>query len=153
MTPVKIAQVAAPLRILVGVDFSRESLRALRASRALITRCGGSLIVLHVRPASDVRAAVVEERGDLLSRRGVRLRETIAAHYGKRLTALARRRGESWKILKGRAADQIVREAKRGHHLVAVGSRGRGGVSRLVLGSTVQELLRRSPISVLVVSR
>jgi nucleotide-binding universal stress UspA family protein len=144
---------AAPLRILVGVDFSRESLRALRAARALHGRCGGSLVVLHVRPSSDVRAAIVEDRGDLLSRRGVRLRETIAAHYGKRLAALTGRRGESWKVLKGGAADQIAREARRGHHLVAVGSRGRGGVSRLVLGSTVEELLRRSPIPVLVVSR
>jgi nucleotide-binding universal stress UspA family protein len=44
--------VAAPFRALVALDFSPESLAALKAARALVKRTGGELTVAHVRPGS-----------------------------------------------------------------------------------------------------
>jgi len=67
------------LRQLVAVDFSTESLRALRAARGLAARAGGSLTLVHVRPSSDVRAAVLEERGDLLKQPEGTLKQTMSA--------------------------------------------------------------------------
>ena len=57
---------------------------------------------------------------------------------------------ESWKILQGRPATEICREARRGYDLLVMAGRGQGAVSNLLLGSTVQELLRVSPIPLLV---
>lgn len=141
------------LRLLVAVDFSAASLRALRAARGLRARAGGSVTLAHVRPHSDVRAAVLEERGDLLKTEGG-LKEAMAAHYEKRLSALVKsKEHETWILLSGKPALALGRQAKRGYDLVVMGSRGQGAVSNLLLGSTVQELLRISPIPVVVLPR
>jgi len=72
----------SPLRVLVGVDFSPESRAAVRAARNLVKRTGGVLTIAHVRPVSDIRAAVVEERGDLLRRPAGQLARDVAAYIG-----------------------------------------------------------------------
>jgi nucleotide-binding universal stress UspA family protein len=133
--------------MLVATDFSAASLRALRVARRLKKRAGGSITLLHVRPPSDVRAAVLEERGDLVSGS----KDVIQEHYRKRLSAIVGKRpGESWKVAKGQAAREICREAGRGYDMVLAASRGAGAAVKLLLGSTVQELLLRSPIPVTV---
>jgi nucleotide-binding universal stress UspA family protein len=55
-------------------------------------------------------------------------------------------------VERGRAAPVMLREAV-GARLVVVGSRGRGGFGGLLLGSTSQTLLHRSPVDVAVVRR
>ena len=72
------------IRILVGLDFSPESGRALRAARALRRKSGGILTLAHVRPTSAVRAAVVEEQGDLLRGSPRRLSSEIQKYYEQR---------------------------------------------------------------------
>ncbi len=140
------------LRILVAIDFSPESEKALRAARELAPRTRARLTLAHVRPHSDVRAAVVEERGDLLKGKAGSLRKAIARHYQERLKSLAMSgRRETRKILSGKPSLALLREARSGYDLLAMGSRGRGGVAAALLGSTVQEILTRSPVPVLVV--
>jgi nucleotide-binding universal stress UspA family protein len=52
----------------------------------------------------------------------------------------------------GRAADAIVEEAKRqGADLIVMGTHGRRGVRRLVMGSDAEIVLRNSPVPVLLV--
>ncbi len=139
------------IRILVGVDFSRESLRALRAARALAGKGGGLLTVAHVRPASNVRAAMAEERGDLLRGDPARLSAAIEGHYARRLERFRwRGKGGRTILLKGLPARALCREARRGYDLLVLGSRGRGRVAAFLLGSTVREVLARSPVPVLV---
>jgi nucleotide-binding universal stress UspA family protein len=138
------------LRLLVAVDFSPHSERALRAARKLKQRVGGTLTILHVRAPSDVRAAVVEERGDLIHSR--RLPQEMTKHYRSRLEGLiGGRADESWKVRSGKPAVEITREARRGYDLIVAGTRGAGAAARLILGSTVQELLQISPLPVTVV--
>ncbi len=137
---------------LVAVDFSPGSRRALRTARELARRTGARLTLLHVRPFSDVKAAVVEERGDLLRRKDRTLRIEMARHFAKRLDAL-RRAGadESGLVLRGAADVALCREVRRGYDLLVMGSRGRGIVGSLFLGSTTQRVLARSRVPVLVV--
>ena len=139
-------------RYLVAIDFSPGAVQALAAARALASRSGASLVIGHVRPFSDVRAAVVEERGDLIRDRAGSLRVAMADHYAKRLaTLLDTGRGDRAIVLRGAPENALCREARRGYDLLVMGSRGRGAVSSLFLGSITQRVLARAPIPVLVV--
>ena len=139
------------IRILVGVDFSRESLGALRAARALVAKVGGRITVAHVRPSSNMRAAVVENRGDLLRGAPQGLTAALADHYTRRLGRLRRPRSEEKVLLlRGAAGPALCRQARRGYDLLILGDRGRGRVASFLLGSTVQVAIARSPVPVLV---
>ena len=139
------------IQILVGVDFSRESLAALRAARALAARVRGRVTVAHVRPSSNMRAAVVENRGDLLRDDSADLSAALANHYARRLSGLRRAAsGETVLLLTGVAASALCREARRGYDLLYLGDRGRGRVATFLLGSTVRTAISRSPIPVVV---
>ena len=112
----------------------------------------GKLTLAHVRPLSDIRAAVVEERGDLLRRPPGELARSIAAHYRRRFERLTgRRKNESSKLIRSDPAPGLCREAARGYDLLILGTRGRGLGTEFLLGSTVQEVIHRSPIPVVVV--
>ncbi len=143
---------ASRKRYLVGVDFSRASLRALKAARTLASRTGASVTIAHVRPSSDMRAAVVEERGDLLRSPAGSLRAALAAHYERRLGAVVDPGAAERPLVLSGAPDVALRkEARRGYELVILGDRGRGAVSSIFLGSTAQRVAARSPIPVMIV--
>jgi nucleotide-binding universal stress UspA family protein len=138
-------------RILVAVDFSPESERALEAAAAL-ARPTDTVTVIHVRPVSDLRAVVEQDRGDLVRLTHGKLRSGLAEHYRARLEAACRRFPNcSARLLRGWPPGVIVREAARRHDLIVIGTRGRGAVRRSLLGSTAQEVLHRAAVPVVVV--
>jgi nucleotide-binding universal stress UspA family protein len=139
-------------RIMVAVDFSRGSLQALSAARAIARRTGARLTLAHVRPFSDVRAAVAEERGDLVRAGGRVLVRELAAHYARRLGALARKAGgEQTLVLRGAPEVELSKAVRRGYDLLVLGRRGRNTVSTLFVGSTAERVLSRSRVPVLIV--
>jgi len=139
------------LRLLVAVDFSRESRRAFRVARDLVRRTGGSIVLAHVRPLSDIGAAVGEERGDLLKGRPGTLSPALASHYTRRFQAIAPKSPSlSYRLLRGKPSLELRGEAKRGYDFIVIGTRGRGRVAS-ILGSTIQEILVRFPVPVVVV--
>jgi nucleotide-binding universal stress UspA family protein len=141
-----------PLRLLVAVDFSDASRRALKAAAAIARRTGASVTIVHARPSSDLKALVLEDRGDLARLSAKLLRHSLAAHYRKRLEEARRLFPKARvRLLVGYPALMIAKEAAHGFDLVVIGSRGRGAVSRGLLGSTTQELLRRAKVPVMVV--
>ncbi len=140
----------APLAALVPVDFSPTSLKALREARRIADRMGASLTLLHVRPISDVRAAIDEGREDLLKGSSRALAAGMKSHYAVRLAALVARSGAlETSLVSGRASREILRAAK-GFDLVVMGRTGRGGISGL-LGGTTHKVLAACPIPVVVV--
>ncbi|HEX7613752.1 MAG TPA: universal stress protein [Thermoanaerobaculia bacterium] len=136
--------------VLVPVDFSPTSLKALREARRLADRMDASLTLLHVRPISDVRAAIAEGREDLLEGSSPALPSAMKSHYAVRLAGLGARSGAlETRLVSGRASREILRAAK-GFDLVVMGRTGRGGLSGL-LGGTTQKILAACPIPVVVV--
>ena len=52
----------------------------------------------------------------------------------------------------GPAADLIVRQAKKWHaDLIVIGTHGRRGVRRIVMGSDAEQIVRTSPVPVMLV--
>jgi nucleotide-binding universal stress UspA family protein len=140
-------------RFLVALDFSPASAAVLREARALAQVAGASLTLVHVRPFSNTRAAVVEERGDLLRGKVSSLSSALREHFRARLRSAARESGARLvKLLLGDPAREICREAREGYQLIVIGTRGRGPLTAALLGSTAQETIRGAGVPVLVVS-
>jgi nucleotide-binding universal stress UspA family protein len=137
------------LRFLVGVDFSPESRRALAFARELAARSGAELTIAHVRPFSDVRAAVTLERGDLLRGRPRSLATEIRDLYVRQLSALARE-GERVLLLRGASDTALGKEARRGYDLLILGRHGRG-VRSVLPGSTALRTIAETKLPTLVV--
>lgn len=135
-------------KILVAVDHSEMSDRAVVAARDLAVLSKGQVWVLHLREreigaktgvlpadetADDANAAVAASV-EVLTRAGVE------AH------------GEVRNTIFGYAAREIVNDAQQiGADVIVMGSRGRGDIAGLLLGSTAHKVIHLSDRPVLVV--
>lgn len=136
--------------LLVTVDFSPASLKALREAGRLADAMVASLTLLHVRPISDVAAAIAEGREDLIKGSSRALAAALKLHYADRLAVLAARSGAAEaRLATGRASREIVKAAK-GFDLLVMGRTGRGGLPGF-LGGTTRKVLSSSPVPVVVV--
>ena len=144
-------------RILVAVDGSpaankglREAIRLARAERA-------QLFIVHVMEEYPAFAALVgmmagAPGADLLpalregARRVLARAKTVAEKKAVRARTILR------EVLSGPAAYPIVREAKKLRaDLIVLGTHGRRGVRRLVLGSDAEQVVRTASVPVLLV--
>jgi len=138
-------------RILVPVDGSQPSEEAVAFTLRLASEWAAEVIFAHVIdadrlvcaevPGIDVGAVLNDAAGD-----GRRLLERAAASAATLgLTARTRLR-------EGRTVETLLALANDdGADLIAIGSHGRSGFKRLMMGSTTEMLLRSCHLPVLVV--
>ena len=139
-------------RFLVGIDFSPGSRKALDEARRVAALSGATLTLAHVRPSNDVRAAIHEDRGDLIRAGGKVLQKDLAEHYETRLAEWAKtREGDRTVILRGSPDVALTKEARRGYTLIVIGTTGQNAVQTLLMGATVERTIARSPVPVLVI--
>ncbi len=143
-------------RILVPVDFSTDSLHALRYARDLLTQLRAELVVLHVvdqtylagTPELYVANPQLARLLDEQWRAGSGHVEQLAAELkkkGLRVRALAKR---------GAPAQVIVETAKRtATDLIVMGTHGRTGLAHVLIGSVAEKVVRAAPCPVLTVRR
>jgi len=142
--------------ILVATDFSEPSKAAVTYGRALAEAFHASLHVLHVLDDATLRGVVGEgyigpaptfpQREQAIEQEARDELDHLfsEAERGKLKTHLT--------VLTGGAVPQILRYAQEQKiDLIVMGTRGRGGISHLLLGSVAEEVVRRSPCPVLVV--
>ncbi|HEV2401208.1 MAG TPA: universal stress protein [Candidatus Sulfotelmatobacter sp.] len=133
--------------ILVATDFSRCSERALAEALALAIEIGAELSLVHVL-RTDWRYEMLENPPEIdleLSD----ARELMDACVRK-LPGLLR--VQPVLITKGPIAKSLLRAAmEQPSDLIVVGTRGRGGLPKLALGSVAEELLRLAPCPVMTV--
>lgn len=144
-------------RILVAVDGSTPGQAALEAAMRVARRDGARLRVLHVVewPEAWPEAAYDRVLLDLEAMRrahleaGQAIADRAAGHArqtGLEVETRCRERGGR------RVSEVIAEEAGRWQaDLVVVGTHGRRGIERLVLGSVAEGVARRVPCSVLLV--
>jgi len=138
-------------KILCPIDFSPGSQQAMRVATALATAAGAELVLAHstyVPPlafAGDYTfpAPVIQDLSDDAKRR---LDDAV-----REVTALGAKRVSS-RLLDGLPWTMLVAELDDpGYDLVVIGTHGRTGLSRILLGSVAEKIVRHAPCSVLVV--
>ena len=132
-------------KILCPSDFSDRSAAAFQVACALARDHGASLIILHVRenptpPLTEFGAIPPTElpsRGEVLARLSEFEPRDGTIHYEQIVSD-------------GRAAEEIVRTAEQhGCDMIVMGTHGRSGFSRFLMGSVAEEVVRNAPCPVL----
>jgi universal stress protein A len=140
-------------QILIPVDYSEPSRRALKL--ALTLGDEAKLVVVHAwdRPAIVSDEMVVHKDG---ARRSLSelIRENAEQEMSEFLAGVPEAAGKALehRLLNGDPVSVILEEAaKPGYDVLVVGTHGRTGMTKLLLGSVTEKLIRLSPIPVLTV--
>jgi len=135
-------------RILLAVDHSEISDRAVAAARDLGVLSKGEVWVLHLREremGAKTGALVVDETT-------ADANEAVAASVEVLTQAGVKAHGEVRNTIFGFAAREIVNDAiEVDADVIVMGSRGRGDIAGLLLGSTAHKVIHLSDRPVLVV--
>jgi len=141
-------------RILVALDGSPVSQRALREAKRLAAAGKAQLRLLHVL---DAFALTLRMQSSGTPDRAYALERAAAQARVDRANAAAKAAGlkASGRVVENfsqRIADLILREAKDWRaDLLVLGTHGRRGLSRLVLGSDAEQVVRQASVPVLMV--
>ena len=136
-------------RIVVATDFSDVSLLALEAALNLDLGSNATLYLLHVLEIPRVVDPIVGW-----------VPPSDAEPYEDAMDRLASLVPENWQktvsieraVVNGSPAREIARFAKdKEADMIVVGTHGRTGIARALMGSTAETLLREAPCQVLVV--
>ncbi|HEY5491430.1 MAG TPA: universal stress protein [Gemmatimonadaceae bacterium] len=135
-----------PRRAVVGIDFSRASLRAAHAAAGMLVD-GGTLTLLHARPSLDAATAAADGL-DVPYARGVTaaldgLRTAIISNHPHITVEVERRDGDPAESVLNFAVASTA-------DFMAVGRHRRNAISHAILGSVATTLLRKAQLSVLV---
>jgi nucleotide-binding universal stress UspA family protein len=134
-------------RILAAMDGSDASMHAVRKALEIADAMGGEVTLAHVVPHVFVPAEVPFDSGRLADealRGGEIMLTQAAAELGR--PAMSR------VCLKGTPAESLAELADTGgYDLIVVGSKGRGAVARMLIGSTTDRLVHISRKPILVV--
>lgn len=136
-------------KILVGVDGSEPSLRAARLAAEIARHARARLILAHVRVPMVSPAELGWAPSPELERAQRQQSDEILAHAAEAIRGMG---VEPERLsLSGGPAEVLADTAETGgYDLVVVGSRGRGAVARVLLGSVANRLVHISQRPVLV---
>ena len=142
-------------RILVPVDGSSTSRRGLDEALKIAAKLGSRIRLMHVVDDASLAMAasgMATNLGELF---------TSLAEGGEQILADAKRIAQAGGAVAdtamrhctaGRVSDVIVKEAiESGADLIVIGTHGRRGAERLLLGSDAEQVLRSAPVPVLLV--
>lgn len=142
-------------RLLLATDFTEGALPALELAARLVDRAGANVTLIHVMPWPKSTALVPASSAfgspwmppstpaiEQLEALGLAMLESLAEQY----------HFHSFEQLEGDPAEGIIRRADEiAADTIVMGSHGRTGLQRLVLGSVAERVIRESTRSVLVV--
>ena len=136
-------------RILVPIDYSEPSRRALLLALSLDADAEVNAVHVWDRPSYVSSEEVIaypdgsrRSLSDLI--RGNAEREMVEF-----LASVGANRPFSHHLLSGEPVTVILAEASKGYDVIVLGTHGRTGMKRLLLGSVTEKLIRLSPIPVL----
>ncbi len=138
-------------KILVGTDFSEEAERALSYALGLAKEVGAEVTLLHAYelPVYPLPEGAVYATAEVATRASVVAQAALDAAVERCHASGVTVRGL---LRDGAAHRELMREAESlGVDLVIVGTHGRSGLGRLLLGSVAELTVRHATRPVLVV--
>jgi len=142
-------------RILVPVDGSKTSKLGLREAIRLARGQRAKLQLVHVvdqhyvlmsAPEAGMQIGAVMRSLRDSGRRVLRHAEALVKRNRLSCSSVL------LETMTGPAADPIVRQARKGRaDLIVIGTHGRRGLRRLVMGSDAEQIVRTSPVPVMLV--
>jgi len=135
-------------KILVATDGSEKNKAAVEEAMRIGRICGSEVFAVYVMDQSPLESASVDVVvGDtwavIQQEAKATLDRTSAMAGGVNLKTIT---------LEGKPADGIIRFAKENEiDLIVIGTRGKRGIERLLLGSVAEQVIRSAPCKVLVV--
>lgn len=142
-----------PKQILVPTDFSPSAWTAVQDGAAIADAYGAWLDVIHVWdvptfavPGDMAGYGLPNSIIDALSAQAHSLMEEFLSEARAKGISIRNAR-----VLAGNAPRAIVEAAKSGHYdLIVIGSHGRRGLTRAMLGSVAERVVRHAPCPVLI---
>jgi nucleotide-binding universal stress UspA family protein len=135
-------------RILVATDGSVRNKAAIDEALRIGRACGSPVHAVYVADISTLESASAE----------VMIRDTweLVQREGEKALARAREIAGGVQletvILEGKPAAEIVKYAKdQGIDLIVIGTQGKRGIERILLGSVAENVIRTAPCKVLIV--
>ncbi|OUM00926.1 universal stress protein [Variovorax sp. JS1663] len=142
-------------RILVPIDGSTPSMRGLDEAMRLARLTGATIRLIHVVDelkyvtGFETFAAYSADIVPLMTEAGSKVLEQgreRARHAGIQAESVL------FTSVAGRVSELVVEQAKSWHaDLIVIGTHGRHGVTRALLGSDAEQVLRMAPVPVLLV--
>lgn len=131
--------------ILHPTDFSERSEDAFQAACSLARDHGARLVVLYVQHPDVVGYAEYAAYLPDSIQTPAAVKESLSARH-----VIDPRLDIEYRVAEGDPAVKIVREAKKlDASLIVMGTHGRTGLGRLLMGSVAEDVLRRAPCPVL----
>lgn len=141
-----------PKSVLAPTDFSEHSSLALRYASAIASRCESRLTILHAHrfePPLEFTSRQIDRlaRDEQRDRKALhrQLREHVTEAVGTEVEA-------ELVVVEAAPVDAVLSEAERlAADLIVMGTHGRSGVNRLLMGSVAENVVRRASCPVLTV--
>lgn len=138
-------------KILVAVDGSEHSNRALKEALRVAQFANSTITLIHVYPqdpSSSTLISATQQFNRILKDNGKTVLERAQKLVGEECEVVTVEALQ----LEGDAAEQIVQTAKDGkYNLIVLGARGVNKLSGLILGSVSQGVVKNAPCPVLIV--
>jgi len=134
-------------KVLVAIDRSENSKRALAAARELASLSDGEVRILHLREQE-----VIPRMGLVADESPEEAHLWLESAVDELRNAGAKATGEVRNTIYGQVAREIVADARlHDASVIVMGSRGRGDLTGLLLGSTAHKVIHLTDRPVLVV--
>jgi nucleotide-binding universal stress UspA family protein len=149
-------------KVLFPTDFSECSYKALDCVRQLARAGTGEVVVVHVLDEREFELAKTEIgwlEGDRMVEYDAKIERRMRENVREKLDGIAgviREAGMKTRVevAKGVPSIEILAMTKReGVSLIVMGSHGRSNLAGVVMGSVSEEVVRRSNVPVLIVTR
>jgi len=136
-------------KILIAADGSEKNMAAVSEAIRIARACGAEIVAVYVQ---DLGAIESLPPGEMM------LKDTWSVIQKESESTMARIRSMAedvtlkTEVLEGKPALEIVRYAQENKiDLIVIGTQGKRGLERLLLGSVAESVIRSAPCKVLIV--
>lgn len=133
-------------RILHPTDFSEPARAAFSFACSLARDHGARVTVLHVSPTEWASVSLAtQQKGPVV--RGELIQQLKESHHEPTVRIACH-------LAEGNPSEEILRWASNEHSdLIVMGTQGRSGLSRMIMGSVAEDVCRHAPCPVLTLNQ